>query len=133
MKSRGQIVQSGSRIEYLITDIYNHQAKQYDKIESIDYFLAHSAVLTVDFFYYLRIAINSIDEILNIAYNKNDGHKYTFKKDFVAEQYNIRYKIRRKVLNELKELFKPGHIVFKDLEKTKKKFSPKKKSVEVDV
>ena len=133
MKSRGQIVQSGSRIEYLITDIYNHQAKQYDKIESIDYFLAHSAVLTVDFYYYLRIAINSIDEILNIAYNKNDGHKYTFKKDFVAEQYNIRYKIRRKVLNELKELFKPGHIVFKDLEKTKKKFSPKKKSVEVDV
>ena len=131
MKDRGQIVQSGSRLEYLITDINNHQAKQYDKIESIDYFIAHSSVLTVDFFYYLHIAINSIDEILNIAYQKNSGYKYNFKKDFVAEQYNFRYKVRRKVLNELKELFKPGNLVFKDLEKPKRKFSPKKKNVEV--
>lgn len=107
MRNRGQPVQVGSRLEFLVTDIDNHQGKQYDKLESIDYFLQHSQSLKVDFFYYIKIAINSIDEILNIAFDKDDEkYKFRFKKDFILEQYNFRYKVRRKVLEELTNLFR---------------------------
>lgn len=107
MKRRGQIVQSGSRLEYLITDVENHTAKQYEKIESMDYFLAHSDVLTVDFFYYIKVAINPVDEVLNTVFASNKK----FKKDFVDNQYNFRYKIRKKVLEQIKNLFKPKLII----------------------
>ena len=114
MRSRGQPVQVGSRLEFLVSDIVNHQSKQYDKLESIDYFVAHSDVLTVDFFYYLKVAINSIDEILNIAFDRDDKrYKHRFKKDFIQEQYNFRYKIRRKMIDELKDLYK-FKLVFKN-------------------
>jgi len=86
-------------LEYLITDIENHNDKQYAKIEDFDYFKKFSHVLTVDFFYYLKIAINSVDEILNIAFGTE--------LDFVKEQYNFRYKVRRKVLNDIKALNAP--------------------------
>lgn len=102
MRSRGYPVQSGTRLEYLITDIENHNDKQYAKIEDFDYFKKFSDVLTVDFFYYLKIAINSVDEILNIAFGKE--------LDFVKEQYNFRYKVRRKVLNDIKSLSTPKLI-----------------------
>ena len=108
MKRRGQLVQTGSRLEFLVTDIENHTAKQYEKLESMEYFLEHSSFLTVDFFYYIKIAINSIDEILNIAFLKNDGrYSKPFKKDFVKEQYIFRYKKRRAVIEQIKNLFKP--------------------------
>ena len=113
MKRRGFPVQTGSRLEFLITDIDNHTSKQYDKIESIDYFMNYSEILTVDFFYYIKNAINSIDEVLNIAFGKNnDLYKYKFKKDFINEQYNFRYKVRKPVIDEIKNLFKPK-LVFK--------------------
>jgi len=99
MRSRGYPVQSGTRLEYLITDIENHNDKQYAKIEDFDYFKKFSHVLTVDFFYYLKIAINSVDEILNIAFGTE--------LNFVKEQYNFRYKVRRKVLNDIKALNAP--------------------------
>jgi DNA polymerase elongation subunit (family B) len=108
MKRRGQLVQTGSRLEFLVTDIENHTAKQYEKLESMEYFLEHSSVLTVDFFYYIKIAINSMDEILNIAFSKNDGrYSKPFKKDFIKEQYIFRYKKRRAVIEQIKNLFKP--------------------------
>ena len=99
MRRRGYPVQSGTRLEYLITDIENHNEKQYEKIEDFDYFKKFSEILTVDFFYYLKISINSIDEILNIAF----GTEF----DFMKEQYNYRYKVRRKLLNDIKALSKP--------------------------
>ena len=113
MKQRGQLVQSGSRLEYIITDINNHLGKQYDKIEDIDYFKNHREVLTIDFFYYLKVSINSLDEVLNIAF-KSCGGKYPFKNDFVLEQYNFRYKVRRKVIEELKSIFTP-QLVFEKI------------------
>ena len=108
MRRRGQIVQTGSRLEFLVTDIENHTAKQYEKLESMEYFLENSSFLTVDFFYYIKIAINSIDEILNIAFSKNDrNYPKPFKKDFIKEQYIFRYKKRRAVIEQIKNLFKP--------------------------
>lgn len=113
MRRRGTPVQSGSRLEYVVTDIENHLGKQYEKAESYDYFIAHSNILSIDFFYYLKNAINSVDEILNIAFDNNDKkYQYKYKKDFILDQYNFRFKIRQKVLNDIKNLFKPK-IIFK--------------------
>jgi len=96
MRQRGHPIQSGTRLEYIITDIHNHTDKQYEKIEDYDYFKKFSHVLTVDFFYYLKVAINSIDEVLNIAFGA--------KLDFMKEQYVYRYKVRQKVLSDIKQI-----------------------------
>lgn len=106
MRNRGQRVDVGSRLEYVITDI-GYDGKQYEKIEHIDYFLAHKDVLKINFLDYLKLMINPIDEALNVAFNKNIENGYKFQKDFMLEQYNFRYKIRDKYINELKNLFNP--------------------------
>lgn len=112
MRRRGQRVDVGSRIEYVITDIDNHKEKQYEKIEHIDYYKSHSDVLSIDFFYYMENAINPIDQLLDVAFADSSNYKYKFKAGFMESQYNFRYKIRKKVLDQIKELNKPK-LVFK--------------------
>ncbi len=102
MKKRGIVVQPGTRLEYVVTNIDNHQGKLYSKLEDIEYFQEHSDILNIDFFYYLHALIKPGDEILNIAYYKRDtGDKYFFKKDFIKEQYNFRFKTRKRVIEEI--------------------------------
>lgn len=103
IKKRGQRVDIGTRLEYVITDNGGYNAKQYDKIESADYFALHKDILKLDFFYYLKLLSNPVDQVLNIVY-KNE---FNFSKDFLLHQYNFRLKIKEKVNNELKQLFKP--------------------------
>ena len=112
IKRRGGRVENGARLEYLIVENDGgHKGKQYEKIEDFDYFKQYSKVLKVDFFYYLNVLINPLDEILNVVYGKEDSkYKYKFQKDFTQKQFDFRYKVRNKVLNELKELFKPKLI-----------------------
>ena len=112
MRSRGQRVDVGSRLEYVITDI-GYDGKQYEKIENIDYFMNHKDVLKINFFDYLKLMINPIDEALNVAFNRNIEGGYKFKKDFILEQYNFRVKVREKCMTELKSLFNPK-LVFKN-------------------
>lgn len=104
MRNRGQRVDVGTRLEYVIIDI-GYNGKQYEKLEHIDYFINYNDILKVDFTYYVKLMINPIDDVLNVAFNKNIENGYKFKKDFVQEQYNFRVKIRDKVLKELKSLF----------------------------
>ena len=80
----------------------NKNDKQYDKLESIDYFKNHSGILKIDFMYYLKLLVNPVDEILNVAFQDN----VKFKKNFIEEQYKIR-KNRVKLLEDLKSLFEP--------------------------
>lgn len=107
MKERGQRVEPGERLEYLVTDIDNHTGKQYAKVESIDYYNQFSSVLTIDYFYYLKALATPLDQVLNVAFGKDKD----FKEDFVMTQYKFCYNVRRKVLKELKQLFQPK-IVF---------------------
>ena len=115
MKKRGFRVDAGSRLEYVVLLQGGHNKKQYEKIEDCAYFAKHRAVLKLDHFYYLKALTNPMDQVLNVIYGgeNNKGHKYKFKKDFVLNQYKYRFKIREKVLNELKALFAPK-LVFKD-------------------
>ena len=44
MRRRGQRVDSGSRIEYVVCDPTRHTAKQYEKVESADYLAKHQGI-----------------------------------------------------------------------------------------
>ena len=107
MRKRGNRVDVGTRQEYVITDI-GYNGKQYEKIESIDYFKAHSSVLRINFLDYVKLLTNPIDQMINVAFHKHEDNGYIFKHDFMLNQYNFRYKIRKKVLEELKKVFEPS-------------------------
>lgn len=105
MRKRGQRVSEGSRLGYVITMNIGHTAKQYYKIESSDYFSKHGDVLKLDYFYYLKLLSNSMDQVLNVLYK--DDKKGLYQLNFTLNQYKYRYKIREKFLTEIKELFQP--------------------------
>lgn len=113
MRCRGQRVQEGTRLEYVISSQGGHKAKQYIKVEDAIYFGTHSSVLKLDYMYYLKLIGNPFDDVLNILYNKEDLHHYKFQKNFVLNQYNYRCKFRAKVLEELTSLFNPK-LLFED-------------------
>ncbi|OUW95976.1 MAG: hypothetical protein CBD97_02170 [Pelagibacteraceae bacterium TMED237] len=100
MKERGQRIDAGTRLEYVITDPDNHNFKQYEKIESAEYVKKHGDIIKLDYMYYLKALINPLDQLLDVAFKD-------YKKGFVMEQYKFRSKIRFKLLNELKKLFQP--------------------------
>jgi len=110
MRKRGMLVQVGERIPYVITEEGGHTAKQYIKIEDADYYKSHSSVLKIDYMYYLSQMTNAFDDIFNVIYcndknNEYNRYEHKLKKDFILDQYNYRYKIRNKMLKELKNLF----------------------------
>jgi DNA polymerase elongation subunit (family B) len=107
MRRRGQLVDAGSRLEYVITTKGGHKAKQYVKVESHPYFAKHACSLDLDFMYYLKQLANPMDQVLNIMFLNKDGQKYKYKRNFVLEQYKYRLNVRGKMLNELKNLFAP--------------------------
>ena len=115
MRRRGGRVENGSRIEYVIVAHNNGtKAKQYEKIESLEYFQNHANILKIDFMYYLEALINPVDQILDVVYgNEDNRYRYKFKLGFIDEQFNFRCKVRAKVIEEIKSLNKP-RLVFID-------------------
>jgi DNA polymerase elongation subunit (family B) len=114
MRKRGQRVDEGTRIEYVISTLGGHKAKQCIKVEDATYFGQHSSVLKLDYMYYLKLMCNPFDNVLNILYNKDDEHIYKFQKNYVLNHYKYILKTRTKVLEELVGLFKPT-LIFKDV------------------
>ncbi len=104
MRKRGQLVQAGSRIEYVVTNNGGHTAKMYKKLESCDYFRNHSRSISIDFFYYLKQLVIPLDQVLDVIFVNDTG--------FVENQYTFRWKIREKCMNQLRNLFKPK-VIFK--------------------
>lgn len=103
MKRRGQRVDPGSRLEYIITHPDNHTGKQYEKIEGVDYYKKHKDVIQIDYLYYLKALANPLDQVLNVAFKKDKK----WNSDFILEQYKYRSKTRMNVMKELKQMFKP--------------------------
>ena len=106
MKKRGQLVSVGTRIEYVIIDIGNHNAKQYEQIESYEYFNKFNTILKINYLYYLKLLTNPLDQLLNIAFQNQNN----FINNFILEQYNLRLKVRYLYLNEIKQIFSPNLI-----------------------
>jgi DNA polymerase elongation subunit (family B) len=98
MKIRGQRVDAGTRLEYVVTDPEKHTAKQYEKVESAEYYIKHSDIVKMDYYYYLKALANPLDQVLSVAFPEIP--------EFVLCQYNYRWKIRHKCLKELKDMFR---------------------------
>jgi len=74
MIERGQIVDTGSRIEYIFTNIGKNDPKfnQGDKVESLEYFEKWFSYIKIDYLYYLeKQMITPIDEILTVGLKTN--------------------------------------------------------------
>ena len=120
MRKRGQIVDVGSRIEYIITDPMNVNGKQYEKIEDVEYYVKYSHLVKLDVFHYLKSLVNPIDQILNCIYNKDDN-KYKFKYNFMKSQYDFRLNVRQPVIEDIKSLAKPVLVFEKEIKEKKNK------------
>ncbi len=104
MRRRGKRVDSGARLEFVITKNGGHTAAQSEKIEDIDYFEKFGEILTVDYLSYLKLLINPVDQILNIAFGgavMEGGRR--FPRDFCKGQYKLRL-AREEVMKELKKI-----------------------------
>jgi DNA polymerase elongation subunit (family B) len=109
MKNRGMIVPAGTRLEYVIAYPSNQRGKLYDKVEDIDYIKKHGDIIKLDYMYYLKNLVIPLDQMCNVAFKNIVG----FKPDFVRNQYLFRMKNRERVLNELKDIFRPK-LIFMD-------------------
>lgn len=107
MRERGALVAAGSRLEYVITTMGGHTAKQYEKVEDSEYFSKHLGSLELDYFYYLKQLSNPLDQILDIIYTQDDGSGYIMEKGFMLRQYKYRLQVRGKMIAELKSIFAP--------------------------
>jgi DNA polymerase elongation subunit (family B) len=101
MKRRGQPVEAGTRLEYVITTVGGHKAKQYIKIEHVDYYKQHSSILQLDYLYYLKQLTNHLDQVFNVIY------KDKLELNFTLNQYKFRSQFRSKLLQEIRNIYKP--------------------------
>lgn len=104
MKQRGQLVQPGSRLEYVITDQGPHESKQWRRIESAEYYDKHRHLINLDYLYYLKAMSTPFDQVINIMVKGKPELMCHF------NTLNKMYKERldyQKVLRQLKDLFKP--------------------------
>ena len=107
MRRRGQRVDAGTRLEYIVCNPENHTGKQYEKIENTEYLAKHREYIKIDYLYYLKALINPLDQVLDVAFGKDPDYK----KGFIDAQYKFRLKNRNKLLEEYKNLYKPKIII----------------------
>ena len=101
MRRRGQRVDVGSRIEYVIVNhSLGEKAKQYEKIESSEYYANHVGSVQLDYMYYLKALSNPLDQVLQCVFGAND---------LILKQYKQGL-AKRKMLTQLKSLFEPAII-----------------------
>ena len=103
MRRRGQRVDVGTRLEYVVTSTGGLKAKQFEKIEHPDYFKEHSDVLRLEYIYYLKLLGNSLDQLLEVAYKQ---------KKFSDGQAKLRIK-KEAVCREIEESFSE-RLIFED-------------------
>lgn len=99
IRRRGQRVDVGTRLEYVVTGPENHTGKLYDKVESVEYFAKHRGVISIDYMYYLGALVNPLDQVLDIAFPSIAG--------FTMTQYKYRANIRSKLIRDIRNLSRP--------------------------
>jgi len=99
MRARGQHVESGSRLSYLVTRRVPHKHSVSDKMEDVDYFKLQYSKQMIDVLHYLHLLINPVEEVLTVIY----GPKYLH---FVKDMYKYRIKYDQ-VVTQLYRIFHP--------------------------
>ena len=99
-RRRGKRVETGERLPFVVIDNFVLNDLQCNKLEEFTYYLRHADVLQLDYYYYLKSLSTAVDQLINTAYQ-------TYEQDILKKQYLFRYKVHRKVLEELKSKFAP--------------------------
>ena len=102
MRSRGQRVENGSRLGYVITDLYNFDGKQYEKIEDLGFYANNKFFMNMDYLFYLKTFIKPFGQILEIVFPEESK--------FVDRQH-IYLKKKVLMMRELKSKFQ-SKLVF---------------------
>ena len=106
MRKRGQRVDPGTRLEYLVSTNGGIKAKLFWKLEHPDYYKERTTAIKIEYLYYLKLLANSMDQLIEVAYKKEK---------FTMQQYKLRV-IKNEVCRELESLFRPA-INFKNTTK----------------
>lgn len=72
MKSRGCVVEPGSRIEFVVTRHPDGHAKLFERIEDPGYMREHSDMVRIDPLYYAQNLVNPMDQILEVCFHKKN-------------------------------------------------------------
>lgn len=99
MRSRGQHIESGSRLSYVVSRRADIRASVTDKMEEIEYFKLNYSKQMIDVSHYLHLLINPIEEVFTVMY----GSQY---KNFVKDMHKYRLKYDQ-VVDQLYKLFNP--------------------------
>lgn len=106
IRRRGKRIDPGTRMEYVLTtdNTYytTHKAKQWEKMEDMEYFMEHSDILRIDFMYYLKNLSTPLDQVLGIV--NEDMKKFT------EQQYKLRVQ-KIKCMESIKKLSRPKLII----------------------
>lgn len=114
MGERGFPVQVGSRIEYIVLEHPNKDAKMYEKIEDPVYFRRYKDIFVLDYLYYLKLLSKPLDQLLSVVF-KNEN--------VVTDMYKRRFKTVNQKLRENAE-----RVFFVDFDDVaKKKPIPKRR------
>ena len=101
MRRRGQRVDAGTRLEFVVLTHPDLKAKLYSKLEDWDYFREHAEVLRLDFMYYLKAITVQLDQVLTCTVGVSN---------FGKTQLKLRLQ-KEKVLEQLKSLFRPKLVI----------------------
>ncbi len=97
MASRGEKVEVGQRLEYVVTVRGGPKAKVALKSEDVGYYQKHANILPIDYLYYIHLASKQLDELLEVSCRETK---------FVETQYKLRLQ-RHKIHTQLMDLFTP--------------------------
>ena len=98
MRRRGQRVDAGERLEYIVTNMDNLKAKLWRKLEHPDYYKTRVAAIKVDYLYYLKLLSVQMDQLISVTYKQEK---------FTATQLKARLQ-KVKVCEQVRNIFTPG-------------------------
>lgn len=101
IRSRGGLVENGSRLEYVVTDIAEWNCKLGAKIEDVAFFRGNSWWLRLDYIYYTHCLIASLDQLFWIVFNR----------DLVMTKMFKTVVAHHKTMHQLSSRFRP-RVVF---------------------
>lgn len=127
MRTRGQRVDPGSRLEIIVTTKGGLKCRLFNKMEDPKYFKEFPHILKIEYLYYLDLLSNSLDQLLEAAFHQENGDPVPEIVKFTSKHYKLRsYKqlindtIRELGSSELifeKERIPKNHKLFKNVKK----------------
>ncbi len=101
MKSRGIRVDDGTRLEHVVIQCGKKTDKLFLKLEDVNYVRKHSRYVKLDYMYYLKSMVNSMDQLLNACFEhkkKNRNFMMSIYKYFETRQKMMdTFRMRRRI------------------------------------